>query len=138
MKCRWSMPDQPTLFLIAYDDGYLSELKVAFTDEILADEHAVETRGVVVPITVYDHTPAMTVRFTYTTTLDANGIVKRRDFHKTPEYEYENPIEVLPGATKSSVVSTRGYKTISTYGYDQSRTARDHEDIIKENKGIDL
>lgn len=133
------MPEYETLFLVAYEDGYLSDIQAAFTDEALAQVHAEDTGGTVVPIRVFSRAPTRTVRYTYVTQLErTSGIVKRRDFHETPEWEYENPIELDGKETRTIGPGGLRGSTIVTYGYDKNTASAAHEQAIKDNKGIDL
>lgn len=134
------------VYVVCYDDGYLSEIKVAFTDIDLAQTHADERAirqgigAIVLELDLLTELPKVERYWVYTTSIRVpSGIIERRDVFSNWEWSYDEPLGLEPDETRTSVSGgRRGVKLISTLGYDQRQTLNDHNSQVTLHGGFTL
>lgn len=133
------------VYVVCYDDGYLSEIRVSFTDIDLAEQHAEERAAkngigaIVLELDLLDEAPTVEPYWVYVTSMRLpSGIIERRDVHKNWEWSYDQPLGLGPLETRTSISGGGKIKLISTLGYDPRQTLNDHNSQVKLHGGFEL
>lgn len=133
-----------TLYLVVPDDAYHADIKVAFTDEIDAEEHVAHLAqsglgANWVPIQVLDELPDSRPWWLFVTTIRPNGMIQRRDIHQNVEWSYENsvadgdPVHLINPAS-----SDPRWHIVKTIGYDFARSRDEHEEQVTKLGGFTI